>query len=175
MKSDYRVRAMRFLNIVLPYIKNVMTSPWDFEQAIKKFHRDRSRRVVVSYGSARIALITSDYVVKWDYDEDCVREIGGCDDEFMAYKKAVAAGYGYLLAESYLVDVHGIHFNIMPRIRNVGPHGNKDISDFLTFDEFNWLYGFNKDLHNYNWGIRHNRPVVIDYAMTEEVLERTGY
>ena len=34
---------------------------------------------------------------------------------------------------------------------------------------------FDKDLHHYNWGIRHGKACIIDYALTEEVAERGGW
>lgn len=170
MKSSYRVRAIRFLEQVFPYIKDVMTSPSDVEAAIIDFNINRSRRVEVFYGSARIALVTSDYVVKWDYDVDVVQEIGGCDNEYSAYQKALVSGYSYLLAEAYLICYNGIHFLIMPRVRHIGlkNHGGRNIDEFLTPDEYSWLVNFVNDLHSWNWGIYRGRAVVIDYAMTRD-------
>ena len=64
----------------------------------------------------------------------------------------------------------------MPRIRNIGPdHHGGEIDDYLTPWEWEWLRHFDKDIHHYNWGIRHGKACVIDYAMTAEVLDRAGY
>ena len=176
MKSDYRVRAVRFLNSIIPYIKDEIFVPYEVEEKVEAFNHDKNRKVKVSYGSARIALITSDYVVKWDYDMDNVENIGGCADEYSAYQQADEQGFSYLLAETTLVTIDDIEFSIMPRIYNIGPqyhHGS--IQNYLTKEEFNWLIHFNRDIHHYNWGIRHGKACVIDYAMTEEVYERGSY
>lgn len=173
MKSDYRVRAMRFLRSILSYIGDNLFCVDDVEEAVNEYNRDKSRKVQVSWGSARIALITSDYVVKWDYDSDCVHEIGGCEDELRAYEMAKADGYEYLLAETTLAVIDDVTFSIMPRIKNIGPRHHKgDINLYLTSDEYEWVRSFDRDIHHYNWGIRHGKACIIDYAMTEEVANR---
>lgn len=176
MKSDYRVRASRFIKSVMPYIENVLFDVCEVEERIAEYNRDHSRKVEVVWGSARIALITSDYVVKWDYDSDCVEDIGGCLDEYDAYIKAKRDGFDYLLAETTLVVVNDITFSIMPRVRNIGPmHHKGDISNYLNPIEWEWVRKFDRDLHHYNWGIRHGKACIIDYALTEEVVERGGW
>jgi len=176
MKSDYRVRASRFIKSVMPYIENVLFDFSEVEERIAEYNRDHSRKVEVMYGAARIALITSDYVVKWDYDEECARDLGGCMDEYDAYLYAKSKGYDYLLAETSLVVVHGQVFSIMPRIRNIGPtHHKGEINQYLTTDELKWVHEFDRDIHHYNWGIRHGKACIIDYAMTEEVVNRGGW
>lgn len=173
MKSDYRVRATRFLRAILPYIEDVLMDIYEVEERVKDYNRDHSRKVEVVWGSARIALITSDYVVKWDYDMDCVKDIGGCEDEYNAYMKAKCEGFDYLLAETTVTVINDVIFSIMPRIKYVGPQYHRGgIKEYLTSDEFDWIRHFNKDIHDYNWGIRHGKACVIDYAMTEEVVGR---
>lgn len=176
MKSDYRMRASRFIKSVMPYIENVLFDVCEVEERIAEYNRDHNRKVEVMYGSARIALITSDYVVKWDYDEDCVCDIGGCEDEYNAYLYAKSKGYDYLLAETSLVVIYGQVFSIMPRIRNIGPtHHKGEINHYLTGDELKWVYEFDRDIHHYNWGIRNGKACLIDYAMTEEVVNRGSW
>lgn len=177
MKSDYRSRAIRFLRAIIPYLDNDIFNPDEVEEKICEFNRAKNRKIVVSWGSARIALITSDYVIKWDYDRDNVHEIGGCADEYYAYQQAKEQGFGYLLAESTLIMVNDIEFSIMPRISYVGPqyHYKGSIENYLTEEEFDWLTRFSKDLHHYNWGIRQGKACVIDYAMTNEVYERGSW
>lgn len=176
MKSDYRVRALAFLKSIFPYIHSCLFDLDELREKVDEYNRDRSRKVIFSYGSARAVLITSDYVIKWDYDDDCVKDIGGCDDERRAYEAAMKDGYEYLLAEITMVDFRGYRFGIMPRIRNVGPdyHGG-DIKKYLTRDEYAWLSEFDKDIHHYNWGIRHGKPCVIDYALTQAVYDRGSW
>ena len=76
MKSDYRIRAKKFLKSIFPYIDGYMWDVDDVMYQVEKYNYDKKRHVLVSCGSARIALITSDYVIKWDYDNDCAEEIG---------------------------------------------------------------------------------------------------
>ena len=173
MKSDYRVRARRFIISVLPYIEDCMTDIDEVQERIGEYNRDRSRKVEVIWGSARIALITSDYVVKWDYDDDCADELGGCYDEWLGYMQAKKEGFAYLLAETSLIVVDGHTFSIMPRIRAIGPKCHcGDIINYLTPEEYVWITKFNADIHHWNWGIRHGKACVIDYAMTKEVIKR---
>ena len=176
MKSSYLVRATRFLHAIYPYICDDLTDWYHVRNGVDNFNRDRTRNVELSNGSARMALITSDYVVKWDYDEEAVKEIGGCVDEWELYQDAVMDGYEYLLAKTDLVVIEGHTFSIMPRIRNIGAqHHHGDIEDYLTFDEYRWLLGMVSDLHSWNWGIVNNKACVIDYAMSNSVVERAEY
>ena len=174
MKSDYRVRAYKFIMNILPYIKDCLYNEREVEDRIWQFNASCNRNLKFAAGSARIALITSDYVIKWDYDLKNVEDIGGCDEETRAYKEAVNAGFGYLCAECTQVVVNNIHFNIMPRINNIGrkAHHGKEIDEFLTAEEYEWIREFNKDIHSYNWGIKNNKAVMIDYGFTQEVVDR---
>lgn len=167
MKSDYRLRAKKFLMSIYPYIKGCLTNPSDVEYCVDKYNVLKSRNVKYSYGSARIALMQSDYVVKWDYDEDAVHDIGGCKEEYNIYQEAQEEGFGYLLAETTLIEIEGITFSIMPRINNIGPCGHHgDISYYTTREEYEWLctMGLNNDMHHYNWGTRYGKACIIDYA-----------
>lgn len=176
MKSDYRERACRFIHSIFPYIKDVLYDVDEIEERIERYNWDKSRKVQVMWGSARIALITSDYVVKWDYDFDNVNSIGGCEDEYNAYEQAKADGFEYLLAETTLTVIHNVVFSIMPRINNIGPRHHKgDIYAYLTPTEWAWVQQFDRDLHHYNWGIRHGKACIIDYALTESVAERGSW
>ena len=174
MKSDYRVRAAKFLKDIFPYICNCLTDRYDVQEAVKCYNAYKHRNVLFNNGIARIALITSDYVIKWDYDKDYAYECGGCADEHKAFMKAKEMGYDYLLAESTLVEYHGYYFTIMPRIKYVGGklHKGHDIEYYLTEDEFDWVVDFNKDIHSYTWGIRDGKACLIDYAMSDEVAGR---
>ena len=176
MKSDYRIRAKKFLRSIFPYIDGYMRNFDDILYQVGKYNEDKKRHVIVTCGSARIALITSDYVIKWDYDNDNVEEIGGCNDEYFAYQEAAKEGYEYLLAEATLIEYNGFSFVIMPRIKRIGRDSNGgDIEVYLTYDEYNWVKKFNKDIHSYNWGIRDGKACLIDYAFSQEVYARNGY
>ena len=131
MKSDYRVRATRFLRAILPYIEDVLMDIYEVEERVKDYNRDHSRKVEVVWGSARIALITSDYVVKFDYDPEEVDSIGGCMNEMELYAQAKAEGFAYLFAEITPFLYSGRMFFIMPRIRGIGS-GNRYAEDYMT-------------------------------------------
>lgn len=176
MKSDYRIRAKKFLKSIFPYIDGYMWNVSEVEFQVERYNAEKKRHVIVSCGSARIVLITSDYVIKWDYDNDCVEGIGGCDDEYCAYQEAVKAGYEYLLAEATLIEYNGFSFMIMPRIKCIGGCNNGgDIKVYLTQDEYKWITKFNKDIHSYNWGIRNGKACLIDYAFSQKVWIRNDY
>ena len=167
MKSDYRIRAKKFLKSIFPYIEGCM---WDFDDVcyqVEKYNEDKKRHVIVSCGSARIALIISDYVIKWDYDFENIETIGGCEDEFRVYKRSLSTGYAHLLAPVFRIYHRNRFFFIMPRVDHIGPeeHEYKDINEFITEDEYDWLCDNIGDLHSWNWGLdEFNNPIVIDYA-----------
>lgn len=172
MKSDYRIRAQKFLDNILPYISDVLTDTRAVGKIVEEYNIAHSRKIEVHEGSARCALVTSDYVVKWDYDAENVEEIGGCEKEWKVYQQAKCAGMAYLLAECTLVERAGVVFEIMPRIPAIGReyHKHTDIAEMLTDEEFRWLSdtGLLRDMHSWNWGIKYNKPVIIDYAFLED-------
>ena len=173
MKSDYRVRAQKFLKQVWPYLSYVNMEDIDsVQEAVNEFLRDHpSRRVKVFAGSARIALITSDYVIKWDYDEDNVSEIGGCSAEVDVYQRVKQAGFSYLFAEVTPVFYKGYGFVIMPKIAEVEKR-KEDIRYYLNYAERQFIKSIHlTDLHSYNWGMKNGYPVIIDYAYISDYDE----
>lgn len=168
MKSDYRIRARKFLDNILPYISDVLTDTGIVSKIIDEYNVNHSRKIEVHEGSARCVLVTSDYVIKWDYDAKNVKKIGGCEKEWEVYQQAKRAGMAYLLAECMLVERKDVVFEIMPRVPAIGYrcHKNKGIAEFLTEEEFHWLsyIGLLRDMHSWNWGLKYNKPVIIDYA-----------
>lgn len=172
MKNSYVVRAQKFIKQILPYLSD-MHNPSTVDRDVWVFNFNRNRKVKMDFGAVRICLMTSDYVVKWDYDEEYVPECGGCEKEFEVYDEVKADGYGYLFAESNRFEYQGIVFNIMPRIKKTGYRDKKmDIDDLLTADEWNYVrYNITNDLHKGNWGLKNGRPVIIDYAFTLDLTE----
>ena len=53
MKSDYRVRALAFLKSIFPYIRSCLFDLDELSEKVDEYNRDRSRKVIFSYGSAR--------------------------------------------------------------------------------------------------------------------------
>lgn len=132
---------------------------------VDKFNTMYHRKVEVFHGATRIVLVTSDYVVKFDFGM-AVYDYGGCEDEVNMYNVALGAGYAHLFAPITRIVVHGYKFYVMPRVHGVGhiyePWNNIDWDDWV------WLNDHVGDLHNNNWGILHNTPIVIDYACSRD-------
>ncbi len=169
IRSDYLVRATKFMNEFAPYLKGQKKIE-DVEFAVSQFNLDKKRKVIFRRGATRYALITSDYVIKWDYDPRWVRKFGGCKEELRIYNKAVKGGYDYLFAAITPIKVGRHVFYVMPRVKNVGKrfHHQTGLWGYLTEEEENYVYrklGLN-DLHHNNWGLRDGKPVIIDYACT---------
>ena len=172
--SDYRVRAKKFLNSVVPYIQDILDRPWEVAKAIERYNHDFNRHVVIKRGAVRIVLVTSDYIVKWDYDSSSASEWGGCISEYNAYLAAKTAGYEYLFAEPTAIYVNGTMFIIMPRIHNIGWHAHEhvgmyDIFDCIDSDASDWVYKHIGDLHHNNWGICKGQVCIIDYASFDDI------
>ena len=161
MKSSYEVRAERFLRVIYPLIAGA-TDPRMVSIAISKYNHDHHRKVVFDYGSTRMCLITSDYVIKWDYSED-VEDFGGCLEELTFYEYAKQEGYSAYFAKPTACYIEGNLFEIMPRMYGVG-HKEDDIFNAIPADDFDWLWDNVDDLHELNIGFFHGSMIIIDYA-----------
>lgn len=160
---DYIERAKDFIEQVFPYI-SVCTNPWDAGQRIEMYNADFDRKVIVRSGLSRIALITSDYVIKFDYDPDEIDSIGGCENELELYEQAKAEGFAYLLAEITPFLFHERKFYIMPRIRGIGS-GHHYAENYMTPSEKDFCRRHKiTDLHTSNYGFRHGHVCLVDYA-----------
>ena len=85
MKSSYVERAERFIQQVASYIDGC-TDYIDLNRAMCDFMMEHPRRnISVKHGMARMALVTSDYVIKMNYDDDWVDSVGGCEEEMEFY------------------------------------------------------------------------------------------
>ena len=162
MKSSYINRAIKFLDTILPYIQSDMMSPDSMDDIIHDYNKINHRRICVCHGATRIALITSDYVIKWDYNKRAIRSWGGNKQEAEIYEIAKKAGYSYLLAELTTVERNGIVFNIMPRFSTgrSRPHISKKVSN----KEWHWLYRHIGDVHSGNYTMVKGAPIIFDYA-----------
>lgn len=156
----YQMRAYQYIKTVFDYVDNWYS--WDsILTATEKVFWDTGKHVEVTCGSARMVIVGKDFAVKWDYD-DCIEEIGGCEDEFQKYKVSLSSRYSYLLAPVFRFSYRGRYFYVMPKATNIGSH--KDIKWSVTKDEYIWLMENVGDLHSWNWGLLNGKPVVIDYA-----------
>lgn len=166
IKNNYVVRAKKFLEEFLPYLSD-RKSGWAVSVAVNNFNREKGRKVKFRSGAVRYCLITSDYVIKWDYSPSNRRNFGGCKSEYDIYKQAVKDGYEYLFAKSTKINVNHHIFYVMPRIKNIGYKRHKgDISCYLTCEEFNYINDKLRlwDLHDGNFGLVNDQVVIIDYA-----------
>ena len=145
-----------------------MEEPYAVKCAMDTFNKTYHRNILVRNGSARIAIITSDYVIKFDYDYENVEEIGGCEQEMELYKLAVEDGIDYLFAKTERYDYNGHSFYIMPRIYGIGKRRYKKYHPadyYMTSKEKEWCDSHKLvDLHSNNYGFRKGKICIVDYA-----------
>lgn len=163
MKSNYKVRARHFLEEIWPYISDCLDDPQRCQARLREYNVRKSRKVIVNYGAVRVAFISSDYVIKYDYCPDDVVCFGGCREEAEFYEFAKGRGFGYLFAESTLTVFHGHIFNIMPRIHGIG-RNPEYVQSYLDDDDRDFVNTYLEDMHNENYGWKNGYPVIIDYA-----------
>ena len=163
---SYIERAQDFIKEIFPYIGE-WNDPWDITRDIRDFNEQCNRKVIMKHGIARIALITSDYVVKFDFDEEEVEYVGGCDNEMELYALAEKDGFAYLFAKITEFTYNGRNFYIMPRIRGISEERNwRWFGDhFMTEEENAWCERHNlTDLHCNNYGFRNGHICIVDYG-----------
>ena len=163
-KTDYTTRAMKFIAQIAPYVEKCYDES-TYKMAVARYNRDHHRKVRVASGLTRVALITSDYVIKFNYGE-FVTCYGGCEQEMDVYAQAEYDGFEYLFAKITKIIYQGKNYYIMPRIYGVG-RTEYDVYEYLNEDESDWLDEHVRDLHNYNYGWKNGHPVIIDYACTQ--------
>ena len=161
--SSYEIRAIKFIHQVYSYINNCSTVG-EYEASIRVYNAQHHRHVHCDAGSARIALITSDYVIKLNYNPYKVKEWGGCEQELKLYNQAFKDGFDYLLAKIKPYYYKGQVFYIMPRIHNIAKTFY-DADYYMTAQEYNWCKSVElHDLHRYNYGWKNRHIVIIDYG-----------
>jgi len=173
MKSSYEVRARHFAHQIYPFVHNCRT-PEQYESAVDTFNKEKCRKVCVAYGQTRVALITSDYVLKIDYGRKSAI-FGGCEDEYRAYQKVRRDGYSHLFAKVTPVMVNECVFYIMPRVDHIGMRYNGwneawEESE-LSAEESDYLNDNFYDLHYENYGRLKGKLTVVDYAFSANVWE----
>jgi len=160
MKTDYTVRAQKFLDEIFPVIEKSLDDPYDLADALFDYCAKNHKRVNVRNGVSRWAIIHSDYVIKYDYNEECW--VGNCPNEVDKYAQAEKDGFAYLFAKITPVVSHNITFYVMPRVKNIGRH--KSLIRALTNEEWDYVWSITDDLHCNNYGWENDKPVIIDYA-----------
>jgi len=161
---SYVERAKDFIATIFPLIQDCQ-EPYDYRKVMERFNHRYSRHVIVSNGLARVALITSDYVVKIEYDEAEVENIGGCEREIAMYAIAKAEGFAYLFAEITRYEYNGHIFYIMPRVYGIGKYEYDYANEHMTNEENEFCERHDiTDLHSHNYGWRGDHVCLVDYA-----------
>lgn len=172
---NYIERAQDFIQHIYPFIEDVQYDVYNLGYAIEQYNQRFNRKVLFRHGISRIALITSDYVIKYNFDEDEVACVGGCEDEMRIYSIAKREGFAYLFAEITRFYYGGKNFYIMPRIRGIGSHEWDYADAFMTDEEEQFCNSLHiTDLHCNNYGFRKGHVCLVDYACGLEE-ERTEY
>ena len=165
MKTSYEFRAKKFIEQIAPIIPQIFNARTvrQLHKDIDQFNTEHHRKVIMSRGITRIALITSDYVIKIDYEHDEV--FGDCEAELHMYEIAEADGFDYMFAKITRYQYNNMNFYIMPRIEGINPYRDCYATDFMTDNEIEWCNEHNLiDLHSGNFGWKNKHVVIIDYA-----------
>lgn len=168
-KSDYVVRAQKFVRSFAPYIdKNQITIPF-MRSAVNAFNEDYDRRVMLNHGATRIVLLTSDYCIKIDRT-DCKDSFwGNCEKEYKAYvrMKRLKSREAFCPIEKYTYD--NVNYYIMPMCSKTDDCDVRlnNIIDRLTTRQTRFIEKHFIDLHSDNIGLLHGKPVIIDYACND--------
>lgn len=168
MKSDYEARAIKFAKAIAPMFVGCK-SCWEFERKIWEYNDSHKIEIRYSHGVSRIAIIRSDYVIKYSFKPEgrwSDGRAGNNESEQRMYQKACEDGFEHLLAKTTLVTIKGRKVAIMPRVDHVDDE-DRWWGDHVTDDEYNWLEENIYDLHPGNLGYKRNKPVIIDYAYTD--------
>lgn len=173
---NYVERAKDFIKEIYPYLDGEWYCPWDVEKRVNVFNAENNRKVKTSSGISRIALITSDYVVKYDYDPSELSNVGGCEIEMEVYEQAKRAGFAYMFAEITPYEYNEHQFYIMPRIYGIGRNEDAYADEYMTEEEEEFCDRIGlTDLHCNNYGFRKNHVCLVDYACSTIYLDDEEY
>lgn len=163
--TSYEERAIKFANILAKMFKDCHELD-DFVKVINIYNFTHVRKLKWDNGVSRIAIIRSDYVIKFDYTRtDSWKDgrAGNCASELEVYAKAVEDGMAHLLAKTTVLNINGLTVSIMPKINHVNDQ-NRNWWKHCTREEEKWLDENVNDLHDGNIGYLNNKVCVIDYA-----------
>ena len=161
----YVERAEDFIKELLEYKgKNTFKKEYGIRRTVGEYRTVHPRRrIEVSSGAARTAIITSDYVIK--IDTGCPGTYGGCEQEMKFYDYACDSGMEYLLAKPTLFKYKRMNFYIYPRASvYASMRHSRNWYGELTYDEQSFVDEI-CDLHAGNIGFLHGRLCIIYYAM----------
>lgn len=173
-KTSYITRAQYFIHQIAQYIDPENYTFDDIAYQVDRFNLMYHRHVIFAHGATRIALITSDYVIKVDYDDWQIAHFGGCENEMQVYGMAKRDGMAYLFAEITPYIYEGITYYIMPRVNGIGRYED-DAWEYMTEEESDWCSDHGIfDLHNENYGWHQGHIVLIDYGACDSLERRTN-
>lgn len=161
----YVERAEDFIKELLEYKgKNTFEKEYGIRRTVGEYRTVHPRRrIEVSSGAARTAIITSDYVIKIDTGN--TKRYGGCQREIEFYDYACDHGMEYLLAKPTRFRYKKLDFYIYPRAKvNERRASSRNWYGELTYNEQSFVDEI-CDLHEGNIGFLHGRLCIIDYAM----------
>ena len=165
MRNNYEVRAQKFVETFFDYaIECVKTRKRNqITQIVDSFNITHHRNVKWCRGYTRIAFITSDYVIKVDYNPD--DNFGDSEHELYLYEQAVTDGFDYLFAKITCFKYKNVSFYIMPLITGIDTTRPEDAQRYMTYEEENWCAKHGLfDLHSANYGITRDGLKIFDYA-----------
>ena len=163
MKNSYQVRALNTWKALKPYLMGC-ASIFNYDCAVNKFNRENHRKIKFCYGSTRVCFVTSDYVIKMDYNQDQIIFWGGCQSEYDNYDFACANGCDGAFCPIDKIDEKAY---VMPRCEMADWYDESILDEFwkdCNEDEFWYVQENIKDVHNQNVGRYKGRVVLIDYA-----------
>lgn len=165
--TSYEERAKNFLARIYPIISNHLTNPYEIEDCMDRFNEKNNRNVVVHWGSARVAIITSDYVIKWEYDQHMASMVGGFKNELGLYERAKEDGFAYMFAKITPFTYQDFPFYIMPRIEPAeSMDGVAQAWECMTEAEADWCFSQRlSDLHEGNFGFQDGHICIFDYGL----------
>jgi len=172
---SYEDRAKDFIKMIFPLIDDCDEYVEDYIEAVEMFNRVYSRKVRLAHGIARVAFITSDYVVKMTYDDGEAAVVGGGEEEVKMYAIAEREGFAYLFAKVTPYHYGNREFYIMPRIHGVGKYEFDYAEEHMTYREREFCDRHNlSDLHGNNYGFRDGHICLVDYACRNEDYSDSG-
>ena len=160
IKTDYEVRAMKFANKLAELFEDCHYLR-DYVRVISHYNKTHVIKLKFDSGISRIAIIRSDYVVKFDYGDEF--DFGNCASEGRIYAQAVEDGMEHLFAKTTVFSLHGHSGCIMPRVKGIN-NRSKYWGNYCTDEEYWWLRDHVCDLHRGNVGYRNGKVCIIDYA-----------
>lgn len=161
-KSSYEVRAKKFIHDVFPYLleQNFVL----YGSAIRKFNKEKHRRVRLANGLTRQCLLSSDYVVKINLVEES--DFGTSEDELWNWENIYSTcEYADHFAPISKYTYCGYDFYIMPRISGVGRFDEDDLHKDIDEYFADWAYNNIGDIHDEQFGRKNGKFIFVDYAM----------